>query len=154
MSKIMEALSKRVGRVADLYGRTPREVLRNLYAKRSQTEVAKILGVDQTAVSEALRKMRIAARPRRAKTPKGIVAQVLTRQGRTTRRTANQMFHLLYRTKGLSLQEIANRLGVNVASVHAFAKERNIPLRRVGRPRGKAKARTARQRSYDLNYCI
>jgi hypothetical protein len=144
MSKVMEALKKRAG------WRTPAETLKDLYAKRNQSEVARVLGVDQTTVSDAMKRLRITARPRRTPTPKGYVAQELTRRGRTTRRSANQMFVLLYRTRGLSLREIADQLFASREAVRTFANERNISLRRQGRPNGST--RKAAEQSF--NHCI
>jgi DNA-binding CsgD family transcriptional regulator len=148
MGKIMEALEKR----ARINYSTPRETLRNLYAKRDQSEVADVLGVTQTTVSAAMRRLSVTARPQRTITPKGIVAQELTRRGRTTRRSANQMFINLYRTKGFSTQEIADQLGVSRSLVIKFAAERGIVLRRVGRPAGSTKSKS--NSAFDATLCI
>lgn len=138
MGKIMEILRKR-SRFS-----TPRETLRSLYVNRGQDEIADILGVDQTTVSDAMRRLRVTARPRRTPAPKGFVAQELTRRGRTTRRSAAQMFEFLYRTQGKSLQEIADILGTSRSLVNKFASDRNIELRQQGRPRGsKTTSRTS-----------
>lgn len=148
MGTIMEALKKRAWRNYS----TPRETLKDLYAKRDQNEVAKILGVTQTTVSAAMRRLRVTARPQRTITPKGIVAQELTRSGRTTGRSANQMFISFYRTKGFSTQDIADHLNVSRTQVIKFAAERGISLRRVGRPTGSTKSKS--RRSFDLSGCI
>ena len=148
MGKIMEALEKR----ARINYSTPRETLRNLYAKRDQSEVAKVLGVAQTTVSDAMRRLSVTARPQRTITPKGNVAQELTRRGRTTRRSANQMFISLYRTKGFTTQEIADQLGVSRSQVIKFAAERGISLRRVGRPAGSTKSKS--NRFAEPDFCI
>lgn len=146
MSNFMTALEKRARRNYS----TPREELRELYAKRDQSEVAKILGVTQTTISAAMRRLRVTARPQRTPAPKSNVAQELTRRGRTTRQSANQMFVNLYRTKGFTTQEIADVLNVSRSQVIKFAAERGISLRRVGRPTGSTKSKTMSRKAFDI----
>lgn len=128
--------------------RTPREVLVDMYSKRTLAEIAKSLGVHPVSVLKTMNRFNIKRRPAHTPAPKGFVAQELTRRGRTTNRSAREMFRNMYSTKGLSLQEIADELGVSLNSVYRFAVERNIPLRRVGRPIG---ATSTRSQSDDIS---
>lgn len=118
---------------------TPRQVLSDLYSTRNLTQVGKVLGVTQRAITNAMNKLKINRRAKRTATPKGVVASQLTRRGRTTNQTARQLFVSYYSTQGKSLQEIADILNVSVRSVHNFATKHGISLRRVGRPSGKTK---------------
>lgn len=137
MSDVMTKLGKRAANT----GSSSRQVLNDLYSTRDQAGVAKILGVSQQTISEALRKLQIKSRTRRTPAPKGLVAAILTRRGRTTNQSARQLFKSLYSRQGKSLQEIADSLNVSLNSVYRFAVERGINLRRVGRPSGKTRTR-------------
>lgn len=116
-------------------GRYPRKTLSGLYSFRSIEEVAELTGVSHGTVRNAMNTLRITPRGKRTVVPSGKVAQILTRRGRTTGRTAREMFQLMYSTRGMGLVAIAKELGVATSSVFYFAVERGIPLRRVGRPR-------------------
>lgn len=127
---VIPALRKRAS-----FAETSQEVMAELYRNRTQAEVAEILGVSQGAVCSNMKRLRLSARTKRTPAPKGRVAIELTRRGRTTGKSARQMFLSLYRTQGKSLKEIGNLLGVSLTTVRQFAVDRNIPLRSAGRPR-------------------
>ena len=147
--KTMDLLRKRAERNSS----TPRKILSDLYARHDQTEVPEILGVDQTSISDAMIRLNIPRRARRTPAPKGKVARLLTQRGRTTGRSALQMFRLMYQINKLGLVAIANELGVSVQTVHAFAVKHGVNLRRVGRPRSKKTSR-AKSTTYTYTPCI
>jgi len=147
MSNVIEKLRK-IGNKN--FGQSPRGVLSDLYSGRDQNEVARILGVTQKTISITLQRLRIPARAKRTPAPKGVVAQELTRRGRTTNQSARQLFLKLYRTQGKSLEAIASQLGAAPESVRSFALARGLKLRRQGRPSGKTRSR----RSFDIYGCL
>lgn len=144
---VMTQLRKRAVREST----TPRAILSALYERNDQRGIGKILGVDHTSIGEAMVRLGVPRRAKRTPAPKGIVAQILTRRGRTTGRSALQMFRSMYFTKGMGIVDIANELGVSTQTVRAFATSRGIQLRRVGRPSGKTRTAKRTQRTFDFS---